>query len=167
VGRRGLGILVCWIVATLAALLTVAARADVAVEAPIRVEAVPWARLPASVTVEGARTVRLGIDAGYCAGWQQPEFDHAEVVERPKTADRPFRSAVITLFERRAEYPAYVPPESPGRNIILCAGIGGALLPRVRLKRRLSRLFLYDGYYSPPRRVTRPFFRHGWNLPQP
>jgi hypothetical protein len=82
------------------------------------------------------------VDNGYCLGLK-PELDHIEAVERPKTKERPFKSAVITLFKRWPEHDVYVrPPAESGKPkyASACAGVGGAIIRRVKLKRPVASL---------------------------
>jgi hypothetical protein len=119
-----------------------------------------WFTSPRSVTaatIEG-HTITIGVRLpGYCVGDPRYEVDRVKVVERPKTARRPFGSAVITAFIHRPEYQRVI----PGRegNVIYgsCADIGGGLQPeRVKLKRPASQLVFYDGGYARPHRAYPP-----------
>jgi hypothetical protein len=130
------------------------------VTVPAQVEAVEWS--PATLLPDGhpaaGRTFTLAIEAGYCAGGPKPRIHHVAVVERPKTAERPFRSAVITVFEEWPEHVAGVPvaqsgPEYAPAATFLCAGIGGTRVKRVAFKRPVRSLILFDGSRSPARRI--------------
>jgi hypothetical protein len=106
-------------------------------------------------TTPGRRTFTFSVPSGFCVGGPKPRIDHIRVVERPKTADRPFKSAVITAF---LLYPAHlrvVPPSPPPPNVIynVCAGVGLNLTKRIKLKRPTAGLFFYDGSYLRPHRV--------------
>lgn len=109
-------------------------------------------------TTPGRRTFTFSVQSGFCVGGPKPRIDHIRVTERPKTADRPFKSAVITAF---LLYPAHlrvVPPSPPPPNVVynVCAGIGLSLTKRIKLKRPTADLFFYDGSYSRPHRVWPP-----------
>lgn len=109
-------------------------------------------------TSPGHRTFTFSVPSGFCVGSPKPRFDHVRVVERPKTADRPFKSTVVTAF---LLYPAHlriIPPSPPPPNVVYnaCAGIGLILTKRIKLKRPAANLFFYDGSYSPPRRAWPP-----------
>lgn len=115
---------------------------------PPKIESAPWHPLGAG---RNPRTHVLGlsISTGYCAGEPPPKFDHLKVIERPKTAKHPTKSAVITAYVR---FPA--PAEvKPGGPQPACAGSGAAFFERIRLKRSVEGMQLYDGSFSPPRRV--------------
>jgi hypothetical protein len=103
----------------------------------------------------------LFVGSGYCAGDPEiPRIDHVEVVERPKTKARPFKSAVITAFLFLPEYKAQaVEGEEGPTYATACADLGLTLTKRVRLKRPAKDLVIYDGSYSPPRRVWPPVRR--------
>lgn len=98
-----------------------------------------------------SKTLELSVLSGQCLGEPSPRIDHIEVIEKPPTAQRPFKSAVITVFVRSPaplEVLGTVNPDEPGPA---CAGVGVALRAKVKLKRLPSKLFLFDGSYSPPR----------------
>jgi hypothetical protein len=100
-----------------------------------------------------AGSFSVGIDGGYCAGEEPPHIDHVRIVERPKTPERPFKSAVITVFKYIPEH--RVPLQTEGTDETVyggCAGIGRSLSAVVKLKRPLDHLIIYDGSQSPPQR---------------
>ena len=124
--------------------------------APIVAGQLSGGNLP--TTTPGRRTFTFSVPSGFCVGSPKPRIDHIRVVERPMTADRPFKSAVITAF---LLYPAYlrvVPPSPPPPNVVynVCAGIGLNLTKRIKLKRPTADLLFYDGSYSRPHRVWPP-----------
>lgn len=109
-------------------------------------------------TTPAPRTFTFTVPSGFCVGGPKPRIDHVRVVERPKTAARPFKSTVVTAF---LLYPAHlrvIPPSPPPPHIIYnaCAGIGLALKKRIKLKRPAAGLFFYDGSYQHPHRVWPP-----------
>jgi hypothetical protein len=130
------------------ALACASAAADTA---SARVEAVSWQAaelvIPAEQAVVG-RIFTVVVDGSYCAGGPRPRIHHVTVVERARTPARPFKSAVITVFMEWPEPEAVAPAPN-----LFCAGLGNSISKRVTLKRRAEDLFLYDGSYSPPRRV--------------
>jgi hypothetical protein len=100
----------------------------------------------------GERIFYFSVSSGYCLGEPKPEIDHVELVERPKTSKRPFKSAVITVFLRfpaPTEVIGSVNPDEPQPG---CAGIGLGILSRIKLKRNVDDLALFDGSFAPPRR---------------
>jgi len=106
----------------------------------------------------GRRTFTFSVQTGYCVGGPKPRIDHVRVVERSKTAKRPFKSTVVTAF---LLYPAHllaIPPSPPPRHVVynVCAGLGLTLTKRVKLKRLAEDLIFYDGSRKPPRRVWPP-----------
>ena len=109
------------------------------------------------------------MDNGHCIGLT-PELDHIEVVEQPKTKAHPYKAATITVFKRWPEHDEYVrPPTQSGKPtvIAICLGIGETITRRLKLKRPVGSLFLYDGSYSPPRLVLTPDFLHADPIPPP
>jgi hypothetical protein len=102
------------------------------------------------------RAFTISVTSGYCSGEPPTQIDHVRVIERPKTAARPFRSAVVTSFVLQPapiEVVGTVNPDEPSPG---CAGLGQLLQSRVKFKRPLEHLILYDGSYSPPRRAWPP-----------
>ncbi len=150
---RQIGV-VCCLLATACAL---GALAPVAlgwefVKGPPKVESAPWHPLQAP-SEPRTHALGLSISSGYCVGEPPPRFDHVKVIERPKTAKNPSGSAVITAYVR---FPAPTEVEGevkPGKPQPACAGIGVGIFKRINLKRPVEGLVLYDGSFSPPRRV--------------
>jgi hypothetical protein len=123
--------------------------------APQRVEPAPW-QGPIAPMPKGVRVFRLSITAGYCAGEQPPEIDHIDVTERRTSVKKPFKSAIITTFLR---FPTSGEVGSLSNLEKLqqpCADIGLRLRRVIKLKRPVRDLVLFDGSYSPPRRVWPP-----------
>lgn len=132
------------------------------VTVPAEVKAVPWAMRSVpypGLGRQGPRTFNLTVGAGGCG--PKIRFDHVTVVERPRTAMRPFKSAVISVFVLIPEHtkpvrePAPPAPSYAGASEVVVEEClrGGSLTRRIKLKRPLEGLRLYDGIYSPPRRV--------------
>lgn len=123
------------------------------VKAPPKVETAPWHSLVNTPRDPQTHVLGLSISTGYCAGEPPPKVDHVRVVERPKTARNPSKSAVITAYVRFPT-PMEVKGEvKPGEPQPACAGIGVGIFKRITLKRPVEGLLLYDGSFSPPRRV--------------
>ena len=168
-GGQARSLCFCWAFAAacvLGAVSATAAELEV-IRVPARVESVPWTRSRALSSAwrnpAGPRTFALNVDNGHCIGLT-PELDHIEVIEQPRMEGRPFKAAIITVFKRWPEHDEYVrPPAQSGKPtvITICAGIGGTIERRLKLKRPVDSLFLYDGSYSPPRQVLTPQFQHG------
>jgi hypothetical protein len=164
VPRRGLlavGLSALLIAAVAAA--PVGAATEVAVPAEVR--AVPWVMRSSpdpGLVRQGPRTFNLAVGAGGCG--PKIRFDHVKVIERPRTANRPFRSAVISAFvlipehTRSVRDPAPPTPSYAGASEVVVEEClrGGSLTRRIKLKRPVAGLRLYDGFYSPPRRVRPP-----------
>lgn len=125
------------------------------VDAPPRVERVHWSLGRGPTTVPDRRSLGVGITSGYCVGEPPPAFDHAKIIERPKTARYPFGSAVVTAFLRFPDPLEVAGSINRGEPVPACLGIGSDFLHYVRLKRPVARLALFDGSFSPPRRVRR------------
>lgn len=106
-------------------------------------------------TTPGRRTFSFAVQTGYCVGDPKPRIDHVRVIERPKTADRPFKSSVITAFLLHPARLRTIPPSPPPPKVIynVCAGLGLSLMKRIRLKRPAADLFFFDGSYPHPHRV--------------
>jgi hypothetical protein len=123
------------------------------VTGPPRVESAPWHALLETSRNPRARVLGLSISTGYCMGEPPPKVDHVKVIERPKTAQNPTKSAVVTAYVR---FPAPMEVEGevkPGEPQPGCAGLGRSIFKRIKLKRPVDGLLLYDGSFSPPRRV--------------
>lgn len=108
-----------------------------------------------SLERQPARLLEISISSGYCLGEPPPVVDHVDVIERPPVAGRPYKSAVITAFVRfpaPTEVVGTINREEPGPA---CAGLGYGLRRKVKLKRPVKGLLLFDGSRSPARRVPR------------
>lgn len=124
---------------------------------PATVETARWeVARPARNTpppVEG-RTVTIRVGSGYCIGEPKPRIHHVKIVERPRTAQRPFKSTVLTVYVIHPEYERPVPPPDTDHvSYNVCAGLGFDLVKRVKLKRPVAGLRLFDGSFSPPRKA--------------
>jgi len=123
------------------------------VKGPPKVESAPWHPLLSGSHNPRTHVLGLSISTGYCAGEPPPELDHVQVVERPKSAKSPSKSAVITAYVR---FPAPMEVEGevkPGEPQPVCGGIGVGIFKLIKLKRPVAGLSLFDGSFSPPRRV--------------
>ena len=123
------------------------------VTGPPKVETAPWHPLINASPNAQTHVLGLSISTGYCVGESPPRVDHVRVVEQPKTASSPSKSAVITAYVR---FPAPMEVEGevkPGESQPGCAGEGVGIYKRIRLKRPVEGLLLYDGSFSPPHRV--------------
>jgi hypothetical protein len=105
--------------------------------------------------VKGHR-VGVFIEGGYCLGGPKPDLDHIRLVELPRTDSRPFGAAVVTAYRVWPES-TYTP--SPGPEYGKCARMSRTIFHWVRTKRPAADLTLFDGYFSPPRRVWPPVRR--------
>jgi hypothetical protein len=126
---------------------------------PPKVEAATrWSAQPCCGKAEklGTRTLEVSVLTGYCVGEPPPELDHISVIERPVTARRPFRSAVVTVFLRFPQPREVVGTVNRGEPIAACAGLGYGFSGRVKLKRPVEKLFIFDGRRRPLRLVRRP-----------
>lgn len=121
-----------------------------------KVKPLPWWLRRSARSSRRGKWLTVGISAGYCVGEPRPVIDRVRVVERRKTAKRRFRSAVVTVFVRFPAPTEVVGKVNPGEPIPACAGVGYRLSRTVKLKRPVSRLFVFDGSRTPPRRVLRP-----------
>ena len=108
-------------------------------------------RSPRKGPALGGHRVGLFVDGGHCVGGPKPRFDRATVVELPETSRRRYKAAVITAYR---SWPAatltlkgsgYVTGCFPARN--------ATIFHRVRTKRPVEGLRLFDGSFSPPRQV--------------
>lgn len=126
---------------------------------PPKVEAATrWSAQPCCGKAKklGTRTLEVWVSSGYCIGEPPPELDHITVIERPMTARRPFRSAVVTVFLRIPQPTEVVGTVNRGEPIPGCAGLGYGFSGRVKLKRPVEKLFIFDGRRRPLRLVRRP-----------
>ena len=135
------------------------------IPATTRVEAMPW-QPAAPYSQEGGspvgpaagRSFNVAVETGgYCAGEREPRIHHVAVVERPRIAGRPFKSAVLTIYVEWPDRPP-VPRARGGRDHeptarLLCAGLGWGASAWVALQRPARDLILYDGSTTPPRRA--------------
>lgn len=126
---------------------------------PPKIEAAErWYAQPCCGKAEkpGTRTLEVSVLTGYCVGEPPPELDHISVIERPVTARRPFRSAVVTVFLRFPQPREVVGTVNRDEPIAACAGLGYGFSGRVKLKRPVEKLFIFDGRHRPYRLVRRP-----------
>jgi hypothetical protein len=145
----------------LAVICALGAHAPVAlgweyVSGPPKVEPARWHALCPPARKPKTHVLGISISTGYCAGEPPPELDHVKVTERPRTTEQPKKSAVITAYVR---FPAPTEVEGEvkaGEPQPACADLGLAIFKRVKLKRTVEGMLLYDGSYSPPRRVRFP-----------
>lgn len=148
---------VCAIVlATAVAIWPGAAAATEYEVVPVKVETAPWAAaLPSKGKPPAKRhTVTLRIFSGYCLGEPKPEVHHVKVIEQPQTSQHSFKSAVITAYVVHPEYERPVQPPNTEHVVYnACAGVGFVLDKRIKLKRPVADLRLFDGSFSPPRKV--------------
>ena len=136
-----------------------AAPGEVVTEPPV-VELTTWRpTVPESLfgpakgpLIKGHR-VGLFIEGGYCGGGPKPEFNHATLIELPRTKKRPFKAAVITTYRVWPEY-TYTPPTGP--NYSKCARMKRTIFHRIHTKRPAGELRIFDGYFSPPHQVWPP-----------
>lgn len=126
---------------------------------PPKVEAATrWSAQPCCGKAErpGTRTLEVSVITGYCVGEPPPELDHISVIERPVTADRPFRSAVVRVFLRFPQPREVVGTVNRDEPIAACLGLGYGFSGRIKLKRPVEKLFIFDGRRHPLRLVRRP-----------
>lgn len=117
------------------------------VEGPPRTEEVGWTVSPDQPTNE--RLLQVNVSSGYCVGEPLPYIHHFEVLRKP-------RRTVVTAFIRfpaPSEVKGTVEPDDP---FPACAGVGLGLTRQVRLGRARDYAPLFDGSFSPPRRVRQP-----------
>lgn len=130
------------------------------VEGPPRMETAPWFSLRSREHFSGRfptrKSLLVSVLTGYCLGEPLPVVDHVRVIERPKTAKRRIRSAAVTVFVRFPAPTEVVGTVNEGEPQPGCAGLGLRLRTRIKLKRPVARLFVFDGSREPPRRVLRP-----------
>jgi hypothetical protein len=97
-------------------------------------------------------TVRI-YTGPWCQGVPPGRLRGVRVVERPKTASRPFKSAILTPY---VEYPAHVAEVDPATGTIYSPACARDAMPsvhrRIKLKRPGEDLIFFDGSMSPPRR---------------
>jgi hypothetical protein len=144
--------------ALLAAAATVASAWEY-VAGPPKVGARPWTATAFrgdNAPLISRHALTISVTSGYCAGEPPTQIDHVRMIERPKTAARPFRSAVVTPFVLQPAPIEVVGTVNPDEPLPGCAGLGQLLQSRIKFKRPLEHLILYDGSYSPPRRAWPP-----------
>lgn len=81
-----------------------------------------WSARPCCGEAEksGTKTLEVTVLTGYCVGEPPPELDHISVIERPITAHRPYRSAVVTVFLRIPQPREVVGTVNRGEPIAAC-----------------------------------------------
>lgn len=136
---------------TLATFAVIPATANASweyVKEPPVVEAEPWQRVPPKRESRYRRSFALYVGVGpSCNGEPTPKINHVQVVERPNPS-RWGPSAVVTVYVLRTPVKAVFTPTVPGEPmppLAECAGIVQHLNTRVKLKRPVSRLTLFDG----------------------
>jgi hypothetical protein len=130
----------------IAMLLTGVAPAAAAetVIGPPKEEVVPW-RLQEPPEVEGSHTVAITLEGGYCGG-PEPDPGAVSIVERPVSAAHPRPAAIITARQLNLDPLEVVGEVLPGEpSPIICAGVGWSATKRIRLKRPLKGMALFDG----------------------
>ena len=150
---KRIGVVCCLLATACAGTLAPVAFGWEFVKGPPKVASAPWHPLLEAAGDPRTHALGLSISSGYCVGEPPPKFAHVKVIERPKTAKNPSRSAVITAYVR---FPAPTEVEGevkPGEPQPACGGIGVGIFKRIKLKRPVKGLALYDGSFSPPRRV--------------
>lgn len=117
-----------------------------------------WSGEPCCVkgAQSASKTLGVRVSTGYCVGEPAPTLDHIRVIERPVTAARPFKSALVAVFIRRPQPTEVVGTVNPGEPQPGCAGLGYGFSARVKLKRPVERLFILDGGRRPYRLIRRP-----------
>jgi hypothetical protein len=126
---------------------------------PPRIEAATrWSAGPCCGETEkpGTKILEVSMLTGQCVGEPPPRLDHISVIERPPTVKRPFKSAVVTVFLRFPRPGEVSGTVNPGEPQPGCAGIGTGFSGRVKLKRPVETLFIFDGRRRPHRLVRRP-----------
>ena len=96
------------------------------------------------------RTLEISVSTGLCVGEAPPRL-HAEVRELPARRGLPHGGAVIRVS---VEFPYTHEVRGevlPGEPIPMCAGIGLGLGKRIRLRRPVASLVIFDGYPRPHR----------------
>jgi hypothetical protein len=144
----------------LSALAVVVATAGLAISPPsaapaeegsAEVEATAWQIRPRSAPT-WKYTVEIEVTGGYCAGEPEPQLDHVSV--RGKVPGHPRHSAAITVY---VKYPGRANEAArPRESVHVCAGLGWGRAIRVKLRRPVASLYLFDGSFSPPQLVSRP-----------
>jgi hypothetical protein len=109
-----------------------------------------------SYTEPKGRTVVIRAAGGYCVGERPPVIDKVSVRESA-IGTRGRAKALITVFLRKRVRPeeSAPPPSEETKTVKVCQGIEHSLDQLVRLGRPASKLLLYDGSITPPRRIPR------------
>lgn len=131
---------------------------------PPRVETMAWGAQRPSPPWSTSKALAIGVSTGMCVGEAHPRLGRIKVRERPPSSRFPFPSAVITtsvVWPAPTEVVGTVHPGEVGPG---CAGIGTGAGRTIRLRRPVSRLFIYDGSQSPPRLVLQPPKILPWKL---
>lgn len=115
------------------------------VAGPPKTEVRPWS-FDLNQQPAGKRAIRFQAEADYCSGEKRPFIHHVGIVESGKRV-------VIRAFVRWPEPLEVSGPVEPGEATPGCADLVAVLHRRVRLGQTKQNAKLFDGYYSPPKRV--------------
>lgn len=116
------------------------------VAGPPRTEARPWG-VVADDQPRRKNALRIFTEAEYCAGEKQPFIHHAAVTQSGGRV-------VVRVYVRWPE-PLHVSGSvEPGEASPGCADIVRTLSRKISLDQPRDRLKLYDGYFSPAKRVA-------------
>jgi hypothetical protein len=118
---------------------------------------------PLSISVFGslnAHSVTVGhwFTFGYLdnkCGQRSKTIADVELVERPKTKARPFKSAVIYATANYGPQKREIGADGVEYEIA-CPAIAEVSLEKVKTKRPAKNLIFYDGSVEPPRRIWPP-----------
>ncbi|HEX5527801.1 MAG TPA: hypothetical protein VFX44_11485 [Solirubrobacterales bacterium] len=147
-GRRWLGVVLAGCCAC--AVLAPSAWGWEYVTGPPKTETVHWQLASFAAKPPpppGKRSVWIEVSTGYCVGEEPPSIHRVKIVERPR------HRSIITAFLR---FPAPVEVSGnveAGEPVPACAGVGLSLFRLVKLRRPKQDLTLFDGSFSPPRKV--------------
>lgn len=116
------------------------------VSGPPRTEARPWG-LARDRQPSGKRAIRIEVGAGYCSGETRPFIHHVATTRTPGR----FVARVYVQWPEPQEVSGAVEPDEPSPG---CADLVATLSRTLRLSQDRQDVKLFDGYYSPPKRVA-------------
>lgn len=104
-------------------------------------------------------SAKIGVRAGYCYGEPHPHIVRTVIRERPKTASQPGRSVIEVYLSgpNVTEEPGGPPPGEGSEPVDVCPGIEYRIDERVRFKRPVTSIQLFDGYTQPPSLIRHRF----------
>lgn len=116
---------------------------------PLRPTKILWYSQPAG------RGVTVRVAGGYCVGERPPTIVRIRIQEKPARGRQTGKAIVTVLLSgEEAPEPATVTGgEGPPEQVNLCLGVEHQIDSRIKFKRPVERLRIFDGSAAPPRSI--------------